>query len=140
MDNLELFTKFCHYFIIQIRAVVSDNPAWHTILTYKINLDKAYYPLLSNISILSCSHPFGEVVSCHQDKTMSIRRLRFNHSNHVNTPYRERPWGRNNIEESWRHMNLVSINLTLMALLRKFVIIRFQCHPIVTCPKHLFCH
>src|SRR3954469_23624119 len=71
---------------------------------------------------------------------MSIRSLGFNHTNHINAPHRERPWRRNNIEKCRRHMNLVSIHLTLVTLLYKFVAIRFHCQPIVTCSKHLFSH
>ena len=72
MDNLKFFINFCHHLVIQIRAVVSDKPAWHTIPTYKIVLDKAYYRLLGEIRIGSCFHLFGEVVNCHQDETMFI--------------------------------------------------------------------
>ena len=85
MDNLEFFTQFCHYLVVQIRAIVSDDSTRHTILAYKIVFDETHNHLFGNIGIRSSLYPFGKVVNCYQDETVSIRSFRFYHPDHVNT-------------------------------------------------------
>ena len=140
MCNLEVFAKSFHHIVIQVRSIISNDLTWHTITTYDLILDKPYDNLLGYICIRCRFNPFCEVVNCHQNEMMLIQSFGLNHPNHINSPHGEGPWGRDNIQKCRRNMNLISINLTLVAFLHKFATIRFHCQPIVTCSQHLLRH
>lgn len=113
MFNLEAFTQFFHHPIIQVRAIVSDNLVGNSIPIDNVVLDETDDNLLGHIHVRCHLYPLCEVVNCHKDEAVSIRGLGLYHSNDINSPHRGRPWRGDNIEQSWRFVNLVSINLTL---------------------------
>ena len=67
MLNLEFFTHFLHHFVVEIRPVISDALVRSPITTYDFLLDEASDNLLGHILVLSCSHPFGEVVNSNEN-------------------------------------------------------------------------
>ena len=140
MCNLGVFAKNFHPIVIQVWSIGSNDLTWHTIMAYDLILDKPYNNLLGYICIRCRFNPFCEVVNCHQNETMSIRSFGLNHANHINSPHGEGPRRGNGIQQCQRNMNLISINLTLVAFLHKLATIRFHCQPIVTCSQHLLCH
>ena len=92
MRNLELATQLSHHLIVQVRSIICNDLVWHTILAYELVLDKLHDHLPGHICIRRRFNPLGEVINSYENKTVIVRRLRFNHANHVNSPHGERPW------------------------------------------------
>src|ERR1044072_6943100 len=91
MLNLELRTEFGDHFVVEIIAVICDNPFRSAIPTDKIMLDKSRHNILGNRCKRGCFYPLGEIVNCHKDETMSVRSGGLDFSNHVNAPHCKRP-------------------------------------------------
>src|ERR1044072_2781302 len=72
MLNLELRAEFDDHFVVEIRAVICDNTLRIAILINKIRLDKSSHNILGNRCKRGCFYPFGEIVNCHKEETMSV--------------------------------------------------------------------
>src|SRR3954463_10092549 len=116
MFNLELFTQLCHHLVIKIGPIISDDLVWNPISAYDLFLDEASNDLLGHVLVRSSFNPFGEVVDSNKNKSVSIRSLRLNSSNHVDAPHSKGPWRCQDIQRSWRDMNPLCVHLTFMTL------------------------
>ena len=68
---------------------------------------------------------------------MTVRRFRSALIDDIHPPYREGPWSRHGVQVSWRGVDLVSMDLTLTALLYEVHAIALYSKPEVTCPHYL---
>src|ERR1043165_3029511 len=91
LNVLELRAEFGDHFVVEIRAIIYDNPFGSAISTDKIMLDESSHNILGNRCERGCLYPFGEIVNCHKDETMSVGSCGLDFSNHVNAPHCERP-------------------------------------------------
>ena len=87
MLYLELHAEFGDHFVIEIGAVVGDNPFRDAIPTNEIMLDESSHDILGNRCERGCFYPFGKVINSDEDETMSIRSGGFDFYNHVNAPH-----------------------------------------------------
>src|ERR1051325_10149871 len=133
MLDLELRAEFSDHFVVEIRAVICDNPFGNSIPTDKIMLNESSHNILGNRCKRGCFYPFGEIVNCHKDETMSIGSGGLDFSNHVNAPHCERPRSSHNIQWYRRYVHFVCIYLAFVTRSSITMIINFHGGPIVTC-------
>src|SRR3954462_15100556 len=114
MFNLELFTQFRHHLVIKIGPIISDDLDWNPISAYDLFLDEASDDLLGYVLVRSSFNPFGEVVDGNKNKSVSIRGLWLESSDHVYAPHSKGPRRRQDIQRSWRNMNSVRIHLAFV--------------------------
>src|ERR1044072_9566499 len=107
MFNLELRAELGDHLVVEIRAVSCDNPFRSAIPTDKIMFDKSSYNILGNRCERGCFYPFGEIINCHKDETVSVGSSGLDFSDHVNAPHRERPRSSQNIQRYWRYMHFI---------------------------------
>src|ERR1051325_11642865 len=91
MLDLELRAEFGDHFVVEIRAVMCDNPFRSAIPTDKIMLDESGHNILGNRCERGCFYPLGEIVNCYKDETVSVGSGGPDFSNHVNAPHCKRP-------------------------------------------------
>ena len=65
MMYLELFAELGDHCVIEICTVVSNNPLWYTISTYKIMSDKLRHNVLGYCSKREGINPLREVINGH---------------------------------------------------------------------------
>src|SRR3954465_13771816 len=94
MFDLELCAKFSNHSVVQICAIVSDNPFRDAVPTNEIVFDEPGHHIFGDRSKRSCFYPLCEVVNSDQDKAMSVGGSRFDFTNHINTPHCKRPRSR----------------------------------------------
>ena len=68
---------------------------------------------------------------------MKVRRFWSDRTDDVHSPHGEVPWSRHGVQVPWRGVDLVSIDLTLTALLYEVDAIALYGEPEVTCPHYL---
>src|ERR1043165_4531534 len=140
MLDLELRAEFGDYFVVEIGAVICDNPFGSAIPTDKIMFDESSHNILGNRRERGCFYPLGEVVNCYKDETVSVGSCGLDFSNHVNAPHRKRPGSGKNIQRYWRYVDFVCIYLALVTRSSIAVTISFHGGPIVTCSQNLLSH
>src|ERR1044072_4364386 len=91
MLDLELHAEFGDYFVVEIGAVICDNPFRSAIPTDKIMFDESSHNILGNRCERGCFYPLGEIINCHEDETMSVGSCGVDFSNHVNAPHCKGP-------------------------------------------------
>ena len=82
-------------------------------------------------------HPLGEVINGDQDELMTTGRFQWNLPDDVNTPYRKWSWWSQCMQLGRRHVNEISMYLTLGTSLDKLAAIRLQDQPEVASPHNL---
>ena len=87
--DLELNAQCSDHSIVEIRTIVCDDSLWDVVPTYEILFDETGHNIFGNGSERSCLNPLREIVNGHQDKAVSIRRCRFDFSNHIDAPHRK---------------------------------------------------
>ena len=65
MLDLELHTQCGDYSIVEIRAIVCDDPLRDTVTTYEILFDEPGDNILGNESERSCLHSLCKIVNGH---------------------------------------------------------------------------
>ena len=91
MRDFELRAEFGDHFVVEIGAVICDNPFGSVVPTDKIMLDESSHNILGNRCERGCFYPLGKVINCHKDETMSIGSCGLDFSDHVNAPHCKRP-------------------------------------------------
>ena len=72
--NAKLLSE-CHYLVIcKNNILVSHYNLWYLKSIYYLILDEFDDVIVSNRDHRPCLHPLCEVISCHNDKTMALRR------------------------------------------------------------------
>ena len=72
MFDLEPGAYFCHYVVIQVKAIIGYDSFWKSISTYNLFLDEPDQHCLCHTSIWRRFHSFGKVVDDYKDETMAI--------------------------------------------------------------------
>src|ERR1044072_9128312 len=114
MLDLELRAEFGDHFVIEIGAIICDNPFRSAIPPDKIMLDELSHNILGNRCERGCFYPFGKVINCYMDETLSVRSSRFDYSNHDNAPHYERPRRSQNIQWYWMYMHFVCVYMAFV--------------------------
>src|ERR1051325_8552313 len=107
MLDVELLADFCDHLVVEIRAIICDNPFGSAIPTDKIMFDEWSHYILGNRCERGCLYPFGEIVNFHKDETVSVGSRGLDFSDHVNAPHCERPRRSSNIQRYWRYMYFI---------------------------------
>src|ERR1051325_5944445 len=103
-------------------------------------LNESSHNILGNGRERGCFYPFGKVINCNKDETVSIGSDRFDFSDHVNAPHCERPRSGQDIQRYWRYVHSVYVYLAFMTRPSMEVTIGFHSGPIVTCSQNLLSH
>lgn len=140
MLDLKLLAQLTHHIVVKITYIASNNLARNTIKKNYFSLDKLCNHLSRNVCIGIIFHLFHEVVNIQKDKTMTVRSFRLNHSNHVSSPHSERSRRSQNVQWSWRNVDLVTKDLELVTPLDEDVTVHFRCCPIIPSPKDILSH
>src|ERR1051325_4368432 len=140
MFYLDTVTQLFHHFIVEIRAVISNDLLRNPITTNDIMLDKTCDHLSSDTSIRCCLNPFGKVINSNKDELMSIRSGRLNFSNHINAPHCKRPWRSQNIQRRRWHMHLIDVDLTFVTVSGMVVAVILHGGPIILRSQDLLGH
>ena len=135
MLYLELRAEFDDHFVIEIGAIVCDNP-FGDVVAYETILDELSNNVLGNRCKRGCFHPLGKVINCHKDETVSIGGSRFDLSDHVNAPHCKRPWSGQNIQWNWRYVYSICVYLAFVTRSSIAMTISFHGGPIVTCSRY----
>src|ERR1051325_10666652 len=91
MLDLELRAELGDHLVVEIRAIICDNPFRSAIPIDKIMFDESSHRILGNRCKRGCFYPLGEVINCHKDETVSVGSCGLDFSNHVNAPHCKRP-------------------------------------------------
>ena len=113
--DLELHAGLSDHGIVDIGTIVRDDSLGDAIPTDEVMLNESSYHILGNRDERGCFNPFCEVVNGDKNEAMSIISSRLDFSDHVNSPYCEWRRSSRNIQRHQRHMNLIGIDLALMA-------------------------
>ena len=82
MSDLELRAEFGDHLVVEIRAVICDNPFGSAIPTDKIMFNESSHNILGIRCERGCFYPLGEIINCHKDETMSVGSGGFDFSDH----------------------------------------------------------
>src|ERR1051325_7913309 len=140
MLDLELRAEFSDHLVVEIRAVICDNPFGSVVPTYKIMLDESSHNILSNRCERGCFYPLGKVINRHKDGTMSVGSGGLDFSDHVNAPHCERLRSGQNIQRYRRYVHFVCVYLAFVTRSSITVTISFHGGPIISCSQDLLSH
>ena len=113
--DLELRAKLSDYGIVEVGTIVRDDSLRDAIATDKVMLYEPGDQILSNKGEQGCFNPFYKVVNGDENEAMSVRSSRLDFSDHINAQHYKRLRSSHDIQRNQRHVNLVSINLALVA-------------------------
>jgi len=87
MLDLEILAHFLHHFVVQIGAIVNNDLPRESVSTNQLPLYESDHHTSRDISIRSRFDPFGEVIYCHKNEAVTIRRFGFDGHNDIYSPH-----------------------------------------------------
>ena len=114
VHNFELLAYLLHQITIDVCSISCDDSSWDTKSTNNVWMNKIHDRLLSDCFESYRLHPFGEVINCNQNESMSIRVFWINWSNYIHSPCNKGPRSSHRVQLWMRWMNEISMDLTLM--------------------------